>query len=227
MADSIASIVNQVTSATTGTGSSSTSSAASIAKNFDSFLRLLTTQLQNQNPLEPLDTNEFTQQLVQFSQVEQQINMNQQMATLIALQKSSQTATAINYVGATATVDGATTRLTNGSASWVFSTDKPATATVNIKSANGALAYSRTFPLTGGPQSLTWDGKGNDGTQWPEGEYTISVTAKDASGQNVSVSTEVKGTVDGVDLTQDPPLLKIGSKSYSLDKIKQVVRPGL
>ncbi len=225
MVDSISSIVSQVTSATTGT--SGITSNASIAKNFDSFLRLLTTQLQNQNPLEPLDTNEFTQQLVQFSQVEQQINMNQQMATLIALQKSAQTATAINYVGATATVDGSTAKLANSSASWVFSTDKPATATVNIKSANGVLAYSRTFPLTGGAQSLTWDGKGTDGTQWPDGEYTISVTAKDASGQNVSVSTEVKGTVDGVDLTQDPPLLKIGSKSYALDKIKQVVRPGL
>lgn len=89
------------------------------------------------------------------------------------------------------------------------------------------LAYSRTFALTGGAQSLTWDGKGNDGTPWPEGEYTISVTAKDAAGQAVAVSTEVKGTVDGVDLTQDPPVLMIGSKSYALDKIKQVVRPGL
>jgi flagellar basal-body rod modification protein FlgD len=226
MADSISSIVNQVTSAATS-GTSTLSSSASIAKNFDSFLRLLTTQLQNQNPLEPLDTNQFTQQLVQFSQVEQQINMNQQLTTLIALQKSAQTATAINYVGATATVDGATTKLANGSASWVFSSDKPATATINIKSSTGVLAYSRTFPLSAGQQSLTWDGKGTDGTQWPEGEYTMSITAKDASGQTVAVSTEVKGTVDGVDLTQDPPVLKIGSKSYSLDKIKQVVRPGL
>ncbi|MCZ7657771.1 MAG: flagellar biosynthesis protein FlgD [Xanthobacteraceae bacterium] len=225
MADSIASVVNQITSATSGT--STLSSSASIAKNFDSFLRLLTTQLQNQNPLEPLDTNQFTQQLVQFSQVEQQINMNQQLTTLIALQKSAQSATAINYVGATATVDGATARLAGGTASWVFSTDKPATATINIKSATGVLAYSRTFALTGGAQSLTWDGKGNDGTPWPEGEYTISVTAKDAAGQAVAVSTEVKGTVDGVDLTQDPPVLMIGSKSYALDKIKQVVRPGL
>lgn len=112
MADSIASVVNQITSATSGT--STLSSSASIAKNFDSFLRLLTTQLQNQNPLEPLDTNQFTQQLVQFSQVEQQINMNQQLTTLIALQKSAQSATAINYVGATATVDGATARLAGG-----------------------------------------------------------------------------------------------------------------
>src|SRR5437763_12271906 len=97
-----------------------------LAGNFNTFLKLLTTQLQNQNPLSPLDTNQFTQQLVEFAGVEQQINMNTQLGTLIALQKSSQVTTALNFVGATVAVDGRTAQLANGRASWTVTTTKPA-----------------------------------------------------------------------------------------------------
>ncbi len=233
MADTIATIANAVTSAT-GTAPSASANVptaaaankATLAGNFDTFLRILTTQLKNQNPLDPLDTNQFTQQLVQFASVEQQINMNQQLTTLVALQKATQTTSAMSFLGATATVDGTTTRLANGAASWSFSVDKPSTATINIKSANGELAYSGSYPLTAGAQNFNWDGRGNNGAKWPDGDYTMTVTAKDASGNTVAVSTEVKGTVDSVDLTQNPPTLKIGGQSFSLDRIKQVVRPG-
>jgi len=234
MADTIATIANAVTSATgtapsAGSGVPTTSAAnkASLAGNFDTFLRILTTQLKNQNPLDPLDTNQFTQQLVSFAGVEQQINMNQQLTTLVALQKATQTTSAMSFLGSTATVDGTTTKLTNGAASWSFAVDKPSTATINIKSSNGALAYSGSYPLTPGAQNFNWDGRGNNGVKWPDGDYTLTVTAKDASGATVAVSTEVKGTVDSVDLTQNPPVLKIGGQSFSLDRIKQVVRPGL
>ena len=234
MADTIATIANAVTSATgtapsAGSGVPTTAAAnkASLAGNFDTFLRILTTQLKNQNPLDPLDTNQFTQQLVQFAGVEQQINMNQQLTPLVALQKATQTNSAMSFLGSTATVDGTTTKLTNGAASWSFAVDKPSTATINIKSSNGALAYSGSYPLTPGAQNFNWDGRGNNGAKWPDGDYTITVTAKDASGATVAVSTEIRGTVDSVDLTQNPPVLKIGGQSFSLDRIKQVVRPGL
>jgi flagellar basal-body rod modification protein FlgD len=215
-----------------GTGTATSNKTASenttvIADNFQTFLTLLTTQLQHQNPLDPLDTNQFTQQLVQFAGVEQQINMNQQLTTLVALQKATQTTSAMSFLGSTATVDGTTTKLVNGAASWSFSVDKPSTATINIKSANGALAYSGSYPLTPGAQNFNWDGRGNNGAKWPDGDYTMTVTAKDAGGSTVAVSTEIKGTVDSVDLTQNPPVLKIGGQSFSLDRIKQVVRPGL
>ena len=64
------------------------------------------------------------------------------------------------------------------------------------------------------------------GVKWPDGDYTLSVTAKDESGNTVAILTEVNGTVDSVDLTQNPPMLKIGGQSFALDKIKQIVRPG-
>src|SRR5450759_3941284 len=116
--------------------SSSTSGGASgsgvvdntmIASNFTTFLQLLTTQLKNQNPLDPLDTNQFTQQLVQFAQVEQQMKSNDQLSTLVALDKAAQSTTALAYVGSTVVVDGSTAPLSNGSASWTLNTSKPAT----------------------------------------------------------------------------------------------------
>ena len=222
--NSIASLAAAATSSTTGT--TTATNKASIAQNFDSFLKLLTTQLKNQNPLEPLDTNQFTQQLVQFAQVEQQINMNQQLTTLVALQKASQTTAAMSFLGSTATVDGSTAKLTEGKATWTFSTDKPATGTVNITNSTGQLVYSGTFPLNAGQQNFVWDGRGNNGTQWPEGAYKMTITAKDATGQAVAVSSQIQGVVDSVDLTQDPPVLIIGGQPYTLDKVRQVVRPG-
>jgi flagellar basal-body rod modification protein FlgD len=228
MAD-ISSIVSTGTgsnkAATATTGNSGVS--ATIAQNFDTFLTLLTTQLKNQNPLDPLDTNQFTQQLVQFASVEQQINMNTQLTTLVALQKSTQATQAMSFLGATATVDGATAQLSGGRAAWTFASDKPATGTINIKNATGQTVYTGTFPLDTGTQAFTWDGRSNNGTLNPDGAYTMSVTAKDASGGTVAISTEVRGTVDSVDLTQNPPVLTIGGQNFTLDRIKNVVRPGL
>ena len=125
---------------TTGTASSSVSTAldnTEIASNFTTFLQLLTTQLKNQNPLDPLDTNQFTQQLVQFAQVEQQMKSNDQLSSLVSLEKSAQASTALAYVGATVVVDGSTAALTNGSATWNLNVTKPSTATITIKDFNG------------------------------------------------------------------------------------------
>ena len=109
MADTLASILNPVASATgtapsrtAGVTTKTTNAAATMAKNFDSFLTLLTTQLKNQNPLEPLDTNQFTQQLVQFTQVEQQMKMNTQLASLISIEQMAQSTAAMAYLGSTA-----------------------------------------------------------------------------------------------------------------------------
>ncbi|MCW5690307.1 MAG: flagellar biosynthesis protein FlgD [Pseudolabrys sp.] len=223
------SVIPTGSSTTTGTGTSGNSSTATnnemIASNFTTFLQLLTTQLQNQNPLEPLDTNQFTQQLVQFAQVEQQMKSNDQLASLLALEKSAQQTTALAYVGQTVVVDGSTTALDATGATWSFNATKVATASVTIKDATGQTAYTGTFPVNPGPQKFTWDGHGTDGKTWPAGNYTMSVTATDASGKSVGISTEVQAVVDSVDVTQDPPLLSINGADYTMDKIKRVVRP--
>src|SRR6478609_3301300 len=175
------------TSSSSGSSGSTLSSTtdATLAGNFQTFLTLLTTQLQNQNPLDPLDTNQFTQQLVQFAQVEQQLKSNDQLAAMLALQKSTQATQAINYVGFTATVDGKTAGLKDSSATWLLTSPKPATATVNVLNSAGQTVYTGNYNLNAGQQNFIWDGKGNDGTTWPDGKYTLSIVAKDASNQTV------------------------------------------
>ena len=220
-----------VTSAITPTpipvsNAANTVTSKSMANNFDQFLRLLTTQLKNQNPLDPLDTNQFTQQLVQFAQVEQQISMNQQLTTLITLQQTTQATQAIGLAGATVVVGGDTAQLKNGIASWSFTPSKTSTATVTIKDATGQTAYTGSYTVQPGQQNFAWDGKGNNGAQWPDGKYAMSVVAKDTAGQTVAVSTLVTGVVDSVDVSQTPPLLSIGGQTYTLDQIKQIRRNG-
>lgn len=195
-----------------------------IASNFQDFLKLLTTQLQHQDPTAPLDTNQFTQQLVQFAQVEQQLKSNDQLATLVSLQQAVQQTQALGFVGMTVAVDGSSAQLANGNAAWGFSISKPASATVNITNSAGALVYTGTFSVNAGTQNFVWDGRNNAGVLQPDGAYKLSVTAKDASGQTVGAATETIGVVDSVDMTQTPPKLNIGGTDYTLDKIKRVVR---
>jgi len=221
----------QVVSATTNNSSSSSSSSSgvdtgTIAGNFQTFLSLLTTQLKNQNPLDPLDTNQFTAQLVQFAQVEQQLKSNDQLATLVSLQQSAQATQALNFVGNTVAVDGQTAQLKNGSASWSFNMAKPATATVTITNSAGATVYTGSYTVQTGQQNFAWDGRDNGGTLQPDGTYKLSVVAKDANGDNVAVPTEVQGVVDSVDLTQNPPVLSVGGQNFTMDKIKRVLRTG-
>src|SRR6266550_2313559 len=150
----------------TNSGSGSTNNTAStattgIADNFQTFLTLLTTQLQNQNPLDPLDTNQFTQQLVQFAGVEQQLKSNDQLKSLIEIEKSAQATQALVYVGNTVAVDGSKAQ---------FDTS----ATITITSSTGQTAFTGSYTLKQGNSSFLWDGKGNDGVQWPAGTYTMS-----------------------------------------------------
>jgi len=216
----ISALTSTATSATTATTSTDNQTLAS---NFQTFLTLLTTQLQNQSPLDPLDTNQFTQQLVQFAQVEQQLKANEQLVSLVEMQKTAQSTQALGFVGKTAVVDGATAKLNGGTATWTLTSPEAATASVTVTSQTGATAYTGTFQVEAGQTNFIWDGTGTDGTQWPDGSYTISVVAKNAAGSSVAMSSEIQGEVDSVDLTQSPPLLSIGGSSFTIDQIKRVV----
>ena len=220
-------IIPVTSTSSTNTTASTTPAVdnSSLASNFTTFLTLLTTQLKNQNPLDPLDTNQFTQQLVQFAQVEQQMKSNDQLSSLVKLEKSAQSTTALAYVGSTVVVDGSTTALTSTGATWSFNVSKPSTASIVIKDSTGQTAYTGTFAGTPGLMNFTWDGRGNDGKSWPAGNYTMSATAVDANKQSVGISTEVQAVVDSVDLTQDPPTLSVNGQNYTMDKVKRIVRP--
>ena len=231
-----AATASQIVSGTTALPASSSSGASSaaaanalastqIAGNFQSFLTLLTTQLQNQNPLDPLDTNQFTQQLVEFAGVQQQLNTNDSLATLVSLQQTAQSTQALGFVGKTAVVNGSTAQLaSNGTATWELSVPSASNVNITIASSTGQTAFNGTFSVAAGNnQPFTWNGLGNDGTQWPAGNYTITATAANSSGGSVAVTTQVQGVVTSVDLTQSPPLLWINGQSYTLSQIQSIV----
>jgi flagellar basal-body rod modification protein FlgD len=215
--------------------SSSTSSASAaaaanamantqIAGNFQSFLQLLTTQLQNQNPLSPLDTNQFTQQLVEFAGVQQQINTNDSLATLVSLQQTAQSTQALGFVGKTAVVSGSTAALTNSKASWLINVPTASNVTINITNASGQTVYSGSAAAAAGnAQPFTWNGQGSDGTQEPDGNYTLTATATDSANNSVAITTDVAGVVTSVDLTQSPPLLTIGGQTFTVNQIQGIM----
>jgi flagellar basal-body rod modification protein FlgD len=210
-------------SSSSGGGTLGSTANTTLAGNFQTFLTLLTTQLQNQNPLDPLDTNQFTSQLVQFASVEQELKTNDQLTTLVSLQQTAQSTQALTFVGKTAVVDGSTAALTNSSATWDLSVPTNANVGVSITNSSGQTVYSNSYAVTAGNnQAFNWDGKGNDGTQWPDGQYKLTATAADSAGNTVAVSTQIQGVVNSVDLTQSPPLLSINGQTYTINQIKSI-----
>jgi flagellar basal-body rod modification protein FlgD len=209
-----------------GSSAAATNALASqqIAGNFESFLTLLTTQLQNQDPTSPLDTNQFTQQLVQFAGVQQQLNTNDSLATLVSLQQTAQSTQALTFVGKTAVVNGSTTALTNSSATWQLSSPTNSEVSVSISNSTGQTVFTGKVAVTAGQnQPVTWNGIGNDGTQFPDGQYKLTATGVDSAGNSVGVATEIQGVVDSVDLTQSPPLLSINGQTFTVNQIKSIV----
>src|SRR5580704_13885450 len=157
---------NPAANASTAQAAASSAGPA-LAGNFNDFLKLLTTQLQHQDPTSPLDPNQFTQELVQYASVEQQINTNTSLSTMISLQQTQEAASALSFVGSTVAVSGATAQLANGQATWNYSVNQPATAQISITNSSGQVVYTTTQTVQPGAQTFTWNGMNSQGTPWP------------------------------------------------------------
>jgi flagellar basal-body rod modification protein FlgD len=194
-----------------------------LAGNFDTFLKLLTTQLQNQDPLSPMDSNQFTQQLVEFSQVEQQINTNTNLTTLINQGTSQSGAFAVNYLGKTVTVTNGNASLTNGAADWNYNLGtQAAQTTLTVTDANGNAVYTGPGLTAAGNNDFAWNGRSTNGAQVPDGVYTLQVSATAADGSTVTSSVSSKGVVSEVDMTGGTPKLVVGSMSLGVSDIAGV-----
>ena len=223
MADPITSAVTAAQGASTT--AKKASDRAMIAENFDAFLLLLTTQLKNQSPLDPMDTNQFTQQLVQFASVEQQLKSNDTLNALLTSSRGSAVSTAASFVGMQVTADGTSARLADGKAEWMINPARNAQANVVILDSKGSLVATSTQAVPAGEQKFVWDGTTSTGTTAPPGDYTIQISARDASGQNVSVKTEIVGRVESVDVSDSDPVLLIGANRVPLTKVRGISWP--
>jgi flagellar basal-body rod modification protein FlgD len=205
------------------TTSSNTASRNTIADNFDTFLSILTTQLRNQNPLDPLDTNQFTQQLVQFTGVEQQLQTNDFLEALLMNTQEGFRADAVSYIGKQVTASGQTGELKDGGATWAFNAESTvANATVTIKDARGSVVYTETGSLAAGPGNFLWDGIGTDGNRRPDGVYTIEIRGTNVAGSTVNVSTSSVGIVTAIDFSGDEPMLTVGRNKVALSDVTDV-----
>lgn len=218
--------IDALSSANGYAGSTLDPSRASIAQNFDTFLSILVTQLKHQNPLEPLDTNEFTSQLVQFTSVEQQLKTNEYLQALILANQSVSRTQATTFIGKQITAQGATSDLANSLAQWHYTAaaDAPA-ATVTIRDLNGTVVFVDELSLPAGENVYRWDGVGGDGSPMPEGTYSITIAAYDADGAYVPVSTQTTGVVEGVDFGGPEPGLIVGGSRIRLSAVTSVTAP--
>jgi flagellar basal-body rod modification protein FlgD len=220
MVDSVASAL-----ATAGPNAGN-SSRASLAENFEMFLVLLTEQLKNQDPLSPLDSNQFVTQLVQFSGVEQQIKQSDALETLIGLQVASVGGAAVSYLGKELRVDSADAPLTAAGADWAFEVQGEAeSVSIAILDATGKAVFSSEGPTLPGEHGFHWDGLDNAGEPLPPGAYTMSVSARSAEGDALTVSVASFGIVTGVDLSGAEPVLLMGKAQAPFSRIIAVREP--
>ncbi len=199
-------------SATSGNASSgSTNALSSLTNNFSSFLNLLMTQLKNQDPSSPMDTNQFTSELVQFSQVEQQITTNSSLTTLIQATQGSETIQASSVVGKQVTVNSTQLPLQNGSAALSFTTPTAEPVSISLKSSSGLDVKDVSLTSTAGQNNWTWDGTNNSGASLPDGVYTATVTGGTSSASASAVPFTVTGTATGVTNSNGVVSLQVGA----------------
>ncbi|MBT5413837.1 MAG: flagellar hook assembly protein FlgD [Rhodospirillaceae bacterium] len=197
-------------------------SAAGLGDTFDSFLTLLTTQLKNQDPMSPLDPTEFTAQLVQFTNVEQQIRGNQTLERLVAAEQANQTLAAANYLGATVEAAASFAPLTGTGAEFFYTLDTDSDQTlITVFNEDGAPVYQTLGATEAGKHAFHWNGEDADGNLLPEGPYRISVTAHDSEGP-VTTDTGVVGRVTGIAMADGEIALSLDSIPIPLSQVLEV-----
>ena len=211
-----------VAAVTNNAAVTNTSSArTSLASNFETFLTLLTAQLKNQDPLSPLDSNEFTAQLTQMTGVEQQLLTNDLLTSLLSAQQSSGVTNAANYIGQDVTAVWAADKLTDGKANWSYELGTAATsATLTVVDGSGKTVWTGDAPaLTEGTHDFVWDGSTTAGGKAADGGvYTLKVTAK--NGDNTITSQVLtRGQVTGVELYDGTPYLNVGNSIVPLSTV--------
>jgi len=203
--------------------SASSAATQSLTDNYQTFLTLLTTQLKNQDPLNPMDSSQFTTQLVQFSSVEQQIEQNKNLETLISAQTANTANSAVNYIGHTVAATSDQIQLANSSATINYALPNDvADNVITISDSTGKTVRTLTGETGKGAHSITWDGKDTNGQQVADGVYKIAISAANADKTQASATIGITGVVTGVTLVDQNPMLAIGGVTVPLANVLSV-----
>ena len=218
--------ISFVPTPTATSASTSANAAASLSSNFDTFLTILTAQIQNQDPLEPMDSSKFTEQLVQFSGVEQQIKSNSQLETLVKATNSNAGATLSGYLGQQAEIDSAGAQFNGDTVHWHYALPSDAAkTTITVTDAAGKVLYSKTGETAKGSHDFDWNGELNSGGAAPDDQpYWINVVAEDANGATIKPVHSLTTTISGVDLTYGEPALTTPAGIFAYADIKRLMR---
>ena len=191
----LTSIINSVSA-----GSKTSVASQTLSADMDTFLKLLTTQMQYQDPLDPMDASEYTNQLVQYSNVEQAIQTNTKLDSLLSLAIHNLGVQATGYVGKTVQALGDIMPLDGGVAKSTYTLSKNVQdAIISVKDMDGKVVYTQKGETTAGAHDFVWDGKDTSGMQLPDGAYQISINTTAFNGDaDASVTTTVFGRVTGV-----------------------------
>ena len=194
--------------------------ASSLADTFDTFLALLTTQLQNQDPLDPMKSEQFTQQLVQFAGVEQSINMNKKLDQMLELQTAGQLNTAVSYIGKIVEVVSDELMLDSGAAKISYGLDRnAATSVITILDLNGNPVRIVNGEIAVGRHEFSWDGLDDNGSLLPDGVYGFSVVAVDRDEEPVGSVTASLGRVTGIEIVDEALMFNIGEMGVPFDSL--------
>jgi flagellar basal-body rod modification protein FlgD len=198
-------------------------SKTKLSSDLNSFLTLLTSQLKNQDPLSPMDSTQFTNQLVQFSQVEQQIGINSNLTSLIGLTQQNIASNVVNYIGKTIEGPSNQAPLIDGAlrASYNFES-KAASVNIAVKNGAGDIVFSKSGNIESGVHEFNWDGKDSNGIQQKDGTYSLEVTALAADGSTIDTSTTVFGKVTGVTSVNGTTTLLLGNIGIPLASVLAV-----
>ena len=209
------------------TSASASSSAApnaltSLSSNFTSFLNLLLTQLQNQDPTTPMDTNSFTTELVQFSSVEQQITTNSSLTSLIQATQGTEVIQATGVVGKSVTISSTQVPLQNGSATVNYITTAAEPVDITVTNASGVKVAEVTGTSNAGANTWTWNGQNSAGVQQPDGAYTVAINGTSTSGTTAAVPFTATGTATGVVNSNGVVTLQVGGVSVPFSSVQSV-----
>ena len=214
------------TAVTASASASGSNALGSLANNFQNFLTLLMTQLKNQDPTSPLDTNQFTSQLVQFTSVEQQINTNRSLGQLINLTQSGQVIQSSSMVGRRVEVESDQLSLQNGGATVKFTSPTDGPVAVAVFAPNGTKVAEGLVQARTGSNEWSWNGRNGNGALLRDGAYRVAITGNNADGSSRALPFTVLGTATGVAQQDNAVKLQLGGLTVDFSAVKSVAPTG-